>query len=241
MKAVAAAVFAAGWLASGGRTIHAQESAFEVRLRFQVDRSITPRRFRGVRAGVLEDEAAAIWRPYGVQLEWTDTREHDERMDGFYLDVRLEPQLDRLGRAPWGTVLGSASVQPGAPTRSPILVSLDGTEAFLALGKARRPPAERLVRDVDLARGLGRILAHEVGHVLLAAPRHADAGLMRASFGVELGQLDREPFRLTCADVDRLRTRLRALASDPRFAQSARHRAEDDGEPASCIVARRSR
>src|SRR4029453_1036018 len=54
-------------------------------------------------------------------------------------------------------------------------------------------PFERLpniLYDLFLARGLGRALAHEIGHYLLGTSRHTARGLMRAHFSpVEL----REP------------------------------------------------
>ena len=62
------------------------------------------------------------------------------------------------------------------------------------------------------ARALGRVLAHEIGHVLLSAPYHDEAGLMRAVFRPdELAGPDRAPFRLTCGGIGRLRSRVRML------------------------------
>jgi len=72
--------------------------------------------------------------------------------------------------------------------------------------------------DHDLGRALGRVLAHEIGHVLLAAPNHANAGLMRAAFRAdELAALDRAPFCLTCIGVSRLENRIRSMSgSEPQ-------------------------
>jgi hypothetical protein len=82
----------------------------------------------------------------------------------------------------------------------------------LALRKISRTSAGWIVPDHDLGRGLGRVLAHEIGHVLLGAPYHDEVGLMRAVFRPdELGELDRAPFRLTCSGVARLRGRIGLL------------------------------
>jgi hypothetical protein len=69
-----------------------------------------------------------------------------------------------------------------------------------------------VVTDRELARALGRVLAHEIGHVLLGARNHDQTGLMRVSFlPDELAAADRAPFRLTCLDVGRLRSRIGIL------------------------------
>ncbi len=221
MNALGVAVLAAV-CASAAIGVGAQECdrPFAVGLRLHVDRAITPRRFRGALKDAFEDEAARIWEPYGVELEWSDDPAGADGGNGFGLDVRLQPRIEQPRRAPWAVVLGSATVQLDAPTRRPIFVSVDETESMLALGAINRTGYARNVRDVQLARGLGRVLAHEIGHVLLGAPRHTESGLMRASFRPdELGQPDRTPFRLTPTDVARLQGRLQVLTADQRFAR----------------------
>jgi hypothetical protein len=63
--------------------------------------------------------------------------------------------------------------------------------------------------DVDadtLAVALGRVLAHEIGHLFLRLNGHRDAGLMRSSFPHRAltGKSDR-PFRLSSEDMARVR------------------------------------
>jgi hypothetical protein len=60
----------------------------------------------------------------------------------------------------------------------------------------------------DVGRALGRVLAHEVGHVLLAGSSHARSGLMRASFvPAELVDYRRRAYTLSSAEVARLARR----------------------------------
>jgi hypothetical protein len=67
-----------------------------------------------------------------------------------------------------------------------------------------------------MGRALGRVLAHEIGHVLLAVRQHDRSGLMRAVFTpAELGAPDREAFRLTSDDLGRLRSRIQVMTGDP--------------------------
>jgi hypothetical protein len=59
------------------------------------------------------------------------------------------------------------------------------------------------------------VLAHEIGHFLLASSAHARHGLMRASFdGRQLSEWSRRGFELHGAALPRLRARLARLDSD---------------------------
>jgi len=194
------------WLTQGAPVLHARDAdSFTVTVRLQVARAIAPR----VLSAVLRDEAESLWRPYGVQLAWSaDAGVADgDEANGFSIDATIEHSM----LSPWVAVLGNASIGLVTP-RQPIRVSFDATERVLA----RRIPAptQQVVRDRDLARALGRVLAHEIGHVLLAAPTHDAAGLMRANFtATDLAGGDRSPFRLLPDDVARLHNRVRALTA----------------------------
>jgi hypothetical protein len=188
---------------------HADESrVFPVRVHLHVDRSITTR----LLTDVFEDETSAIWQPLGVRLDWTHADESAFDSSVFTLEVFIERGIEHPGSEESSTVLGRAFVELDTPTRKPIRVSLDATASVLATRSVPR------VSDRDLARALSRVLAHEIGHVLLGAPYHDQAGLMRAVFlPEELADPDRRPFRLTCNGIARLESRLRALTEDERF------------------------
>ncbi len=175
----------------------------------RVDQSIASRRL----TNRLKDETDAIWRRYGIQLEWTDAGAAEPAADSVSLDATVERRFEAPERMAWATVLGNAMVKPEGASWQPIRVSLEATETVL---REVRPSFGGLVRDHELARALGRVLAHEIGHVLLAAPYHDRAGLMRAAFRADqLAGPDRAPFRLTATSISRLRSRLRVLSPDP--------------------------
>jgi hypothetical protein len=178
-----------------------------VNVHLRVDRSITSR----VIPADLKNETEALWMPYGVHLEWTDSPAAGAAPSGLSLEVILERRIiDEPGLPKWATVLGLASLKRNAPSARPIRVSLDATESVLALRTISRTSTGRIVFDHDLGRALGRVLAHEIGHLLLGAPYHDDVGLMRAVFRPnELAEPDRAPFRLTT--VARLRGRIGPL------------------------------
>jgi hypothetical protein len=60
----------------------------------------------------------------------------------------------------------------------------------------------------------GRVLAHELGHVLLGSPGYHDpAGLMKARFMADdLVRLERSRFRLADSSIVRLRDRIATLS-----------------------------
>jgi hypothetical protein len=207
--------FVAASCVCAASAIHADVSEpFEVEVRLRVDRSLTSRRI----TGQLKAEAEAIWGPYGVRLEWSDDGAAPESAGiGVSIDASLEREFERRLPTASPAVLGRVAATADASTWRSIGVSVDATESVLARRTPGRPVLGGMVPDPELARALGRVLAHEIGHVLLGPPYHDRAGLMRDAFRADqLGELDRRPFRLTCGGVDRLRNRLRALSRNPQ-------------------------
>jgi len=184
---------------------------FEVAILLRVDPSIASKRI----ADRFKDEAESIWRPYGVRLEWTDAAASEPASRGLLLEVNLERDVDRGMHAEWPAVLGRVEMTAEPANRRSIHVSFDATEAALAVRRPLSLPSTTrgFVLDREMAVALGRVLAHEIGHVLLGPPYHDPKGLMRASLPPgELAEPDRTPFRLTCSGLVRLRNRLSALS-----------------------------
>jgi len=144
-------------------------------------------------------EAARIWRPYGIAVNT-----HSSVPAGRDSDVELlvgvdvdHDAIDSLGEIRFANT--------GIPDSSvtlyyrPLLRLVDGS----TLGAIARqlPPA---VHDRLMARALGRALAHEVGHFVLRSPHHSSRGLMRSRHSASmLTEPSAKPFTLT--DIDRAR------------------------------------
>ena len=175
---------------------------------------LPPRQLRAMAA-----EAEALWRAAGIVLTW--------RFPG-----------DPPPVAPSDDTVTVATAAPSgtAPARLGAVLFLEGrvdAERAIELSvttiarlvedarwSGRRvrdwPPS---VRDDLTARALGRVLAHEIGHYLLAWRGHPAAGLMRARFPADLLiSPDRTPFALSPVLARRLQARLPLLMARGRAA-----------------------
>ena len=160
----------------------------------------------------LKHEATAIWRPYGVELRWGAPR---CTVEDASLDVLIarHPREATIGRI----VLGSTHVRMDRIERAPIIVDYDATAQTLAsLTSSALATLVGLpwLGPQDTGRALGRVAAHEMGHVLLALPNHQRDGLMRATFQAsEMVSPSRSRYRLSAPEVGRLRYRAEWMAA----------------------------
>jgi hypothetical protein len=160
---------------------------------------------RIVRRGV-SSEASAIWREYGVDLDW-GTRSG--------ADLCLTAYVDRSGATgKAGAVLGSAYV-PEHADRGVVPIRI----GFDAVDQLAEPSAalNAMLHEYAVSTALGRVLAHEIGHILLGLPSYHDAsGLMRPAFSsTDFSRSDRWRFRLENRSIERLHARLPALTQPP--------------------------
>jgi hypothetical protein len=195
--------------------------------------------------GSMEHEASAVWETYGVGIEWSAPSRlaSCESVLGSF-DVLVEDRSLRPSSPP-RAILGTTQITGrGALDHVPVHIDYRAVEQFIerlpideiahALGRTR-------VSAADVGRALGRVLAHEIGHVVLAAPRHQPRGLMRAGFvAADLIGRDRSLYTLSTAEVNRLRQRECELRAGPNET-SSRQRGDvaeacdhEDAGPRAC-------
>ena len=160
----------------------------------------------------MQDEAATIWQHYDVLIQWSpDLRDVRCPVVRGSFEVLLEDQPN--GHT--DTVLGRTRLVPGRIDRAAIYVDYDETNSLIALVAssdlitlAGHPD----IGPVDVGRALGRVLAHEIGHVLLNASVHQPFGLMRRAFApADLVRSTRWAYSLSKKEVERLGLREREL------------------------------
>jgi hypothetical protein len=157
-------------------------------------------------ARVAKAEVKAIWESNGVDIVWTDT----DGQAAMCLDAFVEGRRSHAANLE-PMVLGRAVVAPSDDGQAPIRVAFDAIDAVVQ----SRPGVPLGLREYTLATALGRVLAHEIGHILLGAPAYHDTeGLMRAAFPTnELAPPERARFQLTERSANRLRARIAALSA----------------------------
>src|SRR5262245_31651693 len=162
----------------------------------------------------MTEEVSAIWGPYGVNFVWSAGRDDGDSAgtDGsFVVVIQRGRQPNKSGPA----VLGFTQLTSGSVDRAPVIVDRDAVEQTLDSLHSDRVSAitghQRLMSR-EIGRALGRVLAHEIGHVLLAQRAHQPQGLMRASYVADdLAALRRDSFTLSTNEIERLRARCEAL------------------------------
>ena len=163
---------------------------------------------------VMMRETDAIWRPYGVTLVWLGEGAGES---GVWPAALLRVQFAQGVRAtsrigsPDASRLGAIQFFDGVVPDDIILLSTDEIAATVMSSQLSERDLHELptglVEDAT-GRATGRVLAHELGHYLLASRTHARKGLMRRSFaGRQLVGWDRRAFTLDAAAVLRLRSR----------------------------------
>ena len=165
-------------------------------------------------------EADAIWRPGGITFLWRlVTREAVSFAragetgpfvpNTLRLNIGNASGQPRDGRMPLGWIVFDDVTTP----QQEIYVSYANAQAVMAESRgvvgviAEMPIVQR---ETLLARAMGRALAHELGHYLLASKVHARKGLMKAILSAtELFTSDARGLRIEPAEARAIVARLR--------------------------------
>jgi len=137
----------------------------------------------------VRQEAEAIWRKSGVTIVWRGGPPNA-------CDSPLRVWLARTQKPSVvpDVAMGSILFDHGVPL--PVIhLSVENVEALIRAVPllAAAPP----IHDAQLARALGRTLAHEIGHYVLSRQTHERRGLMRATWPIqEAVAADRRNFDL---------------------------------------------
>ncbi len=159
----------------------------------------------------LRAEATRIWLTHGVSLIWTQPApvSCDTFVPMTFDDARV--------RALAGPKRASAMALTEFSGRGRIIY-VSAPSAFRLLSAPGA--SSRLMAEGEWShRGgilLGRVVAHELGHVLLETTAHSTRGLMRPVFGVnDALSADQQATTLTAMETARLVARFSAGATDP--------------------------
>jgi hypothetical protein len=198
------AILAAFLLSSAGEAAPIPTERLAVHVNVSFDESITS---HAIKAAAME-EAATIWKIYGVDLQYTEPSADTTLSLDVFVE-RTPPPMKYTGEP---AILGHTMIAsgPGLAAQAPLRISYDAVTALLDSQHSANP----LLHDYAIAAALGRVVAHEIGHVLLGAPAYHDAeGLMRTTFFPEdLARPERSRFLLTHRSVVRLRSRIAVIS-----------------------------
>lgn len=145
-------------------------------------------------------EAADIWAPYGLALTRAPAACDRSTSDTLVLAVET---VDRV--SPGRLVLGEVAFRPDGTPEPRISLFLNALLTLIADTRALSLAAwqsPRALRDLIVGRAVGRVLAHEIGHYILAMRTHGTTGLMRSSQrSDELVAPSRAGFRLSAVEA----------------------------------------
>jgi len=134
-------------------------------------------------------EAGAIWAGAGVRLEWTFAPTSFVRLGDDTVIVVLRralrtPPVSDRSEPSASHALGQISFAPDGRPANMIEVSFDAVTGLVMAGSQfdRPIPTLPLVNRLAMVgRGLGRVVAHELGH-WFAGRAHVQVGVMKAGF-----------------------------------------------------------
>ncbi|MBM3819656.1 MAG: hypothetical protein FJW14_11690 [Acidimicrobiia bacterium] len=162
--------------------------------------------------------ATGILALAGVTAVWMEC-------DAVFVRSTGDPCLAPLGRTELSVRIVRLPPKPGHAGILPLGYSLVDTKArsgALATIYADRIAGLAVNCNIDFGLLLGRAVAHEIGHLLLGTPEHADKGLMRALWSREsITDSPESTWVFTTRDARSMRVALQTRAAE-QFAHAIR-------------------
>lgn len=198
-------------VASGSPAASSPEASVPLRILLTLSSNLT-----SMTRQALISEAERIWRHEQVNIEWTRPG-HTVEHPGAPLRVLVISRSDSDTRPHRGWPV--AELVAEASPRAIAFAWVSGAERVVDEAARVAAADRRTPREYRLGLVLGRAVAHEIGHFLLATGTHAERGLMRATVDArEFAGLGGEAFRLDPDASKWLRQRLNTsqAGTDPR-------------------------
>jgi len=165
-------------------------------------------------------EAGAIWRPSGVELVWRRATQNAVPPSRILEPGPYSPSILRVvighrrgvsrdNETPLGWIVFDDEHEP----QPEIYVSYANAQSLMesarpVLGVIDQMPTRQ--HDLLLARAMGRALAHELGHYLLASKVHTQHGLLKARrTASDLFSIGRSGFAIDAAQRQQIAARMR--------------------------------
>jgi hypothetical protein len=148
---------------------------------------------KAIVSGAL-NEAADIWRAAGLALKWRASNRPSMAIEPSAVQVLLDDE--QAPPSDGSLALGWVAFGPSGLPAPLLHLSHRNAIRLLEAETAYRDRPPRY-KELLLARALGRVLAHELGHYLMASKDHSPSGLMKAHrLADELFSPTRSGFRL---------------------------------------------
>jgi hypothetical protein len=160
--------------------------------------------------GTVQVEVEELWRSYGVDILWEDAwQEGDTRPKPDLFVFFVDHELNR-GASRGVTAVAWILFVEGSP-RPLINLSVAAAQRLLSetpwLDERPVRHAPLSIQDRLVGTMIGRALAHEIGHYLLASSKHARQGLMKPLITpAEFVRVGRKHLQLMPDDARGLRT-----------------------------------
>ena len=152
----------------------------------------------------MKAECQRIWLAEGVAITW-DARDPQAPRPDLQVPLVVD-DLELRKHAPAHADAFGVTVFAGRTQR--VLVSIPRIRDMLSTRGRLADRGDSMVFDAIIGRVLGRVVAHEIGHVLLLSTWHATTGLMSPSLGTQdLGPSLPAFYGLSAPDRARLATR----------------------------------